>query len=131
MNVLLSIKPQYVKEIIAGRKKYEFRKSIYKTKDVKKIYIYSSSPEQRIVGMFTPAEVIEDSPANLWRKYKNSAGISKEDFFNYFDTKQLGFAIPIDSLEIFSEPINPKEIISKFTPPQSFQYINDIDRWRV
>ena len=126
MNVLLSIKPQYVKEIIAGRKKYEFRKSIYKTKNVKKIYIYSSSPEQRIVAMFTPSEVIEDSPVNLWRKYKNNAGISKDDFFNYFENKASGFAISIDFLQIFPDPINPKDIISEFTPPQSFQYIKDI-----
>ena len=27
MNVILSIKPQFVQEIIAGRKKFEFRKN--------------------------------------------------------------------------------------------------------
>ena len=30
MNVLLSIKPKYVKEIEEGAKLYEFRKSIFK-----------------------------------------------------------------------------------------------------
>jgi len=126
MNVLLSIKPQYVKEIIAGRKKYEFRKSIFKNKSVKSIYIYSSSPEKKIVARFTPTEVVEDSPENLWLKYEGNAGISRNAFFNYFENKTNGFAIAIDALHIFKNPINPKEVLEKFTPPQSFQYIGDL-----
>ena len=29
MNVILSIKPEFVQEIVAGRKKFEFRKKIF------------------------------------------------------------------------------------------------------
>ena len=35
MNVLLSIKPKYVDEILAGKKIFEFRKSIFKKKGYK------------------------------------------------------------------------------------------------
>ncbi len=44
MDVLLSVKPKYANEIIAGRKKYEVRKSIFKRENIEKMYIYSSSP---------------------------------------------------------------------------------------
>lgn len=126
MNVLLSIKPMYVKEILAGRKRYEFRKSIYKNKNIKNIYIYSSAPEQKIVAKFVPSKIVEDSPDNLWSKYKRYAGISQDEFFNYFENKSNGFAITIDSLHIFRKPINPREVIEEFIPPQSFKYIDKI-----
>ena len=126
MNVLLSIKPQYVKEILEGRKKYEFRKAIYKTQNVKNIYIYSSAPEQKIVAKFTPTKVIEDSPEKLWQKYKKTAGINQKDFFEYFAGKSSGYAIAIDSLQVFKEPINPSDVLDNFTPPQSFRYVGDL-----
>ena len=39
MNVLLSVKPKYANEIISCRKKYEFRKSIFKRENIKKMYM--------------------------------------------------------------------------------------------
>ena len=49
MNVVLSIKPEYVAEIKAGRKSFEFRKTIFRQK-VKKVYIYASSPVRKTQG---------------------------------------------------------------------------------
>lgn len=37
MKVLLSIKPEFVEEIILGNKKFEYRKSIFKRKDISSI----------------------------------------------------------------------------------------------
>jgi len=47
MNVLLSIKPKYASQIIEGNKRYEFRKSVFKNRDLDMVYIYSSSPVKR------------------------------------------------------------------------------------
>jgi len=52
MNVILSIKPEYVRKILTGEKKFEYRKRIWKDK-VKKIYIYSSRPEKKLHAIFT------------------------------------------------------------------------------
>jgi len=46
MNVLLSIRPKYVEEIIKGNKRYEFRKSIFK-KNVEEVWIYATSPTKK------------------------------------------------------------------------------------
>ena len=51
MNVLLSVKPKYANEIISGRKKYEFRKLIFKRENIEKVYIYSSSPVKKVIGI--------------------------------------------------------------------------------
>ena len=54
MNVLLSIKPKYVKGIMNGNKRYEFRRSIFRCReDIELVYIYSTSPVKKIVGVFT------------------------------------------------------------------------------
>jgi len=123
MNVILSVKPKYVKKIITREKQYEFRKSIFKDKNVKKVYIYSSAPEKEIIGSFDIGEIIEDHPNNLWRSLWNVSGVSKQDFFTYFTNKQKGFAIEIKKLNLFDNPIDPHEVISDFHPPQSFSYL--------
>ena len=37
-DVLLSVKPEYVEKILEEKKKYEFRRSIFKRNDIEKIY---------------------------------------------------------------------------------------------
>ena len=44
MDAILSIKPQFVEEIIAGRKGYEFRKKGFK-RNVNTVFVYASSPK--------------------------------------------------------------------------------------
>ena len=58
MNVLLSIRPKYVEEIIKGNKRYEFRKSIFK-KNVDEVWIYATSPTKKIVGTFVIGKIID------------------------------------------------------------------------
>ena len=43
MKVLLSIKPEFADKIFNGTKKYEFRKSIFKNKDVDTVVVYPKS----------------------------------------------------------------------------------------
>lgn len=62
MKVLLSIKPEFVKEIFNGNKKFEYRKAIFKNKDVKTIVIYATMPVGKIVGEFDIDYIIEKHP---------------------------------------------------------------------
>ena len=121
MNVLLSIKPKYASQIIEGNKKYEFRKSVFKNRDLDMVYIYSSSPVKRIVGAFSIKNILEKHPEQLWGECKDFSGIDEGDFFDYFRGKNKGFAIEIGDVEVF-DPINPKDINPDFIPPQSFCY---------
>ncbi len=122
MNLLISIKPQYVSKIISKEKKYELRKNIPK-KHFKKVFIYSTVPDKKIVGYFKCDKIIEDVPINLWNKFSKEAGISKHDFFEYFSGKEIGFAMEISKLTIFDNPINVGDI-DGFIPPQSFKYVD-------
>jgi len=122
MNVILSIKPKYVKHILDGTKKFEFRKIIFK-QNVEKIYIYSSSPVMRIVACFKIEYILAEKPSVLWDICSYNAGISYEEFNKYFSQKKVGYAIKITNLKIFEEPISPQSVIVNFKAPQSFMYI--------
>jgi type I restriction enzyme S subunit len=127
MNVLLSIKPEFAEKILSGGKRYEFRKTVFSDpEDVDTIFLYASSPVQRIVGAFTIDEVISDSPASLWRKYGHDSGISdRSRFMNYFEGAEEGYAIGVDHVHEFEHPINPAQRIDDFSPPVSFYYLQE------
>ena len=123
MKILLSIKPQFVEEIIKGRKTFEFRKAIPK-KDVQTIVVYSSSPVCRIVGEIEVEQILCHRPADLWQATKQGAGITKSYFEAYFDGRDRGYAIQIKKFRPYAQPIPLREKYPNATPPQSFCYIS-------
>ena len=123
MNLLISIKNEFVKKILAYEKLYEFRKSIFK-EDVDKIFIYSTYPVKKIVGYFEVNEIICESPQELWNSFSEVSGISKKDFFKYYANSNEGFAIKIDNLHIFEEYIDMSQY-DDFRAPQSFCYVEN------
>lgn len=123
-GVLLSIKPKYVKAILDGTKHYEFRKQIFKTETAKTVFIYSSSPQKKIVACFRVGRIIEGHPEFLWEQFWDVSGISEQEFFEYFSDRDTGYAIRIDDLERFPEPVDPHTMFEQFVAPQSFRYVN-------
>ena len=123
MDVLLSIKPKFAESIINGKKKYEFHKNAFSQKDIGRVYIYSSAPIKRIVGIFRINNIIEDGPSTLWQMLKDDAGISEREFFDYFKNRRVGFAFEIVEVEKFETPVDPKILFPNFVSPQSFCYI--------
>lgn len=120
MNIVLSIKPEYVAEIKAGRKRFEFRKTIFKEK-VEKVYIYASSPVSKVVGEFQPVDVIHGDLEEVWEKTREFAGINKEFYVEYFSGKSVAHAIVIQNLKMYDQPKN-----LPFHAPQSFRYIEQL-----
>lgn len=119
-NVILSIKPEFVAEIKAGRKCFEFRKTIFKEK-VEKVYIYASSPVSKVVGEFQPVDILVGAPVDIWEKTKSQSGITKAFYDEYFNGKPVAYAIVIQNLKIYDIP---KEL--PFHAPQSFRYIDSL-----
>jgi predicted transcriptional regulator len=124
MNILLSIKPKYAESIMNGKKRYEFRKVAFKKNYINVIYIYSTSPVKMIIGAFRVGDIIEDRPAILWERLSKFSGLNKQEFFDYFANSEKGFAIEIRNVERFNDPVDPREAIPNFVPPQSFCYVN-------
>lgn len=125
MFVLLSIEPSYASAIMNGKKRYEFRRTIFKAKDVQRIYVYSTAPVKRIIGSFEVREIVKDTPRNLWSRFSKWSGMNSKDFFGYFASRNVGFAIGVESAQVFSTPIDPWTSFKRFAPPQSFCYLNN------
>lgn len=125
MNVLLSIKPEFVNKILSHEKLYEFRKSIFK-QEVERSYIYSTYPVKKIVGYFEVTEIISRPPEELWELFSDVSGICEDEFFKYYLDVDEGFAIKIDNLIVFDRFIDMNEF-DDFRAPQSFCYVENND----
>lgn len=121
MNVILSIKPEFVEKIFSGKKKYEYRKVLFRQK-VDTVYIYASSPISKIVGEFKIEKVICDTPDAIWRQTKAQSGISRVFFELYYKGKDKGVALKIKDCKEYTESVNPTSFIPNFKVPQSFVY---------
>lgn len=122
MRVLLSIKPEYAEKIFDGSKKYEFRRTIFKCPDIKKIIVYASAPVKKVIGEFEVDNIINTDIKTLWKKTHLQSGISKDFFLSYFFDKEQGYAIKIKNVKKFKKPLGLKENFNVL-PPQSFVYI--------
>lgn len=125
MKVLLSIKPQFVKEIFNGNKKFEYRKAIFKNENIKTIVVYATMPIGKIVGEFEIDTILMAHPSDIWQKTKKHSGITEEFYDEYFSGRDMAYAIKIKSLNEYREPICPYTNNANFTAPQSFKYILD------
>ncbi|MBD2105530.1 hypothetical protein [Nodosilinea sp. FACHB-13] len=122
--VLLSIKPEFAERIFSGEKKYEFRKTLFKSSSVKKIVVYASSPVKKIIGEFEIDCILSLKVDELWLKTCQHSGISKDFYDYYFDGKCIGHAIKIKNTVRY---FKPKDLISYnlHFAPQSFIYLPD------
>lgn len=122
MKVLLSIKPEFAEKIFDGTKKFEFRRSVFKNKDVKQVIVYASSPISKVIGEFEIDHVIKDELNELWNHTKEFSGITKDFYESYFEGKEVGFAIKVKSYKKYKTNLCIEEKFGK-KAPQSFIYI--------
>lgn len=121
-TILLSIHPEYVRQILAGTKKFEFRRNVAKH-NVDRILIYSTSPEMKVVGSVSVLGVLKDTPQKLWQKTKGFSGISRDRFMEYFSQKEIAYAYQLGEVKKFNKAKNLSDYgIS--AAPQSFAYVD-------
>ncbi|HEI6963561.1 TPA: ASCH domain-containing protein [Yersinia enterocolitica] len=123
MKVLLSIKPEFVERILDGSKRFEFRKGVFKNNNVKSVVIYATMPIGMIVGEFDIADVIEDTPSIVWKKTQKYAGISKNFFDSYFDSRERAVAIQISNVRKYDTPMLLSSLGDNISAPQSYRYL--------
>lgn len=127
MKVLMSIKPEFVEEIMNGNKKFEYRKNIFKRKDVSSIIVYATKPYGKVVGEFEIEDIIMDNPKNIWEETKHVSGITKQFFYDYFEGRDKGFAIEIKEFIEYDTHLDLVNLNGNIkVAPQSFCYIEEV-----
>lgn len=122
MKVILSIKPEFAEKIFNGSKKFEFRRRLYKNKQIKTVVVYASSPISKVIGEFEIEDVIHDELNSLWQTTSEHSGISRDYYFDYFKGTEMGFAIAVKKAKLYDEPVCIKKTFG-IKPPQSFAYV--------
>jgi len=122
MRVLLSIKPEFAFKIFEGKKRFEFRKVIFKNPNVKTIVVYASSPVQRVIGEFDIDNILTSDPTEIWRLTKKYSGISEDFFYRYFADREIAHAIKIKNIKKYKQQLHLQENFN-VVPPQSFVYL--------
>ena len=124
--VLLSIKPEFVGRILEGRKYYEFRKKfpLY----AERFVFYATSPVQRIVAIAERSHLLLGDLEYLWEETSATAGISREEFEQYYRGKTHGVALGLSGIRGMRNDMSLQEIGIE-RAPQSFQYLSE-EEWR-
>lgn len=122
-RILMPINPEYVEEILAGRKKYEYRKIKAKRNNVDKMLIYSTSPIMKVVAEVDIKEILEEKPEILWEMTKNESGISRDFYNKYYKNRDVAIAYKLGKIRIYDKPKNLDDIGINYVP-QSFVYLD-------
>jgi len=122
MKVILSIKPEFANKIFNGTKKFEFRRTLFKKKEVNKIVVYASAPISKVIGEFEIEDIVHENLDTLWSKTSDHSGISFDYYFDYFQGKEAGYAIKVKNPKKYKQELC---IMQSFgiRPPQSFAYL--------
>jgi predicted transcriptional regulator len=123
MKVLLSIKPEFTLKIFDGSKKYEYRRTIFKRRDVETIVVYASNPIKQVIGEFDIGEILYKKPGQLWAQTRNHAGMTRAMFMDYFRNQVKGYAIEVKKTRKYRTSFSLSDLTLSI-PPQSFMYLH-------
>ncbi|MFH0876536.1 MAG: hypothetical protein V1859_11470 [archaeon] len=126
MAKLFSIKKKYSDRIYSKEKFVEFRRQNVNVNEGELCLIYTSAPVKKITGYFIVKEKIRTSLKKLWDLTKTVAGISYEEFNEYFKNCELGTAIVFKKIQKFSKMLGLDDLRlnGSFIPPQSYCNLN-------
>ena len=120
-RMLLSIKPEYVKKIISGKKKYEFRK--FHCRDgIVTIVIYATAPTKKVIGEVTLVNIIEGDIEYVWHETRGFGGILKRDYKKYYQKREVAIAYQLGEVTVYEKPLMLEDLGLNYVP-QSFAYI--------
>jgi predicted transcriptional regulator len=124
---ILSIKPVYANQIMAGTKKVELRKSAMGLNAGDVVLVYNSAPEQQIAFWFQIASVEACSVDEMWARHQASLGIDYQDYLAYFSVIPTAVGLHVGEVQ----PVSPialariEELVPGFVPPQGLIWLRD------
>jgi len=130
---LMSIRPQYSRAIFQGRKKYELRKlaGVPVVEEGSVIVVYSTKPEQRIIGEFRAGRVVVGSPERVWALVSGPGSGLGRDAYAYIRGGRRAMAIEVRDPRLYPRPVTLEEmrrVIPGWQPPFSFRRLSPGDR---
>jgi predicted transcriptional regulator len=129
-DALISIKPKYVDRFLNGQKAVEIRNRKVNLTNNSKLWIYTTLPKASIQTIAYVKYVDIDSPEFIWKKHRESIGISKNSFDKYVNGSNKISAIVTKDIRKLPFEITLEEIrnmVPEFQPPQFLKFMRDDD----
>lgn len=127
--LIISVKPEYARKILKGKKTIELRKCAPKRvgKD-DYILIYVTAPVKVLLGVYKIENIIKENPNTLWENFGKQTGITKQEYNDYYKENKNAFGIQLQEVKnLFKHSIkldSLKNLIPGFMPPQTYGYID-------
>lgn len=123
----MSIEPRWVRKIFTGKKRYEYRKIAPSKCPPYRVIVYSTSPQQKIVGEFEVIDSIHDTVDTLIDRTVHETTYDNEAIQQYFAGRDRGYALKIGSVTEYDQHIPLSKMRDKYDlePPQNFSYVSE------
>lgn len=132
-SVLMSIRAQYAKKVLAGQKKVEIRRQFSQKWAGHRVSIYASFPVSSLVGEALISKVVVDHPEIIWQKFHEQVGATKDEFDRYTKSLREVYAVFLEEVVPYKKRISLKDV-SKLTernlrPPQNYYILQNNTGW--
>jgi len=125
MPIVLSLKPYYAEMLFAGVKTIELRRRIATGFKGREVFVYVSSPVQKIWGGFRVHEIRSGAPDELWAHIEAKAGVERVEYDAYYSGSGVAHALHVSHVWQHDAPVAlgvVREALPEFRPPQSWRY---------
>ncbi len=126
---LISIMSFYARQIFAGTKKFEFRKSAIKEQDLgKTFYVYSAKDDKAIVGSFVVEKVHKGNLAEILKITGYDKRSDRGEIESYFSSSKDCYALQLGKVKKFEKPLTLKQMREaepKVQLPQYWAYVSE------
>lgn len=130
-NVLISLEKKHAENILSGKKHVELRRRSMDIEPDTVIWIYVKKPLGAVVGYARVVDGYSYAPSTLWNKFSKVSGLTRQEFFSYFNGVSKGFALALTEAERLPRPITLESLrkgSDGFHPPQFFMRLTSDDR---
>ena len=125
-DALISIRPNFAKAILAGKKTVEIRRRIPALEVGTRLWIYATQPLGAIVGTAIVERVIESTPTELWETCMDQIALRQCEYDEYFEgtDRALGIflskitkgnPIGIEQLRKIREGFHPPRVLLRLS----------------
>jgi predicted transcriptional regulator len=132
--LIISVKPEYAVKIVNHQKTIELRKNVPNVSNGDYVIIYATMPVKTVVGFAKVKRIIKTTPNQMWGENEARLGISKKAFEEYYANSDVSVGIEFNSITKLNVGFSLQEIkkfIPKFTPPQTYKYLSNLQALRL
>lgn len=120
---LISVHPKYVRQILDGSKKVEFRR-VWAAQPITHLVLYSTAPDMKVVAILQVKKTIETNVTGLWELAKQyGGGLTRAALREYFSNKPRGYGLIIGSVQALKTPLALSAAVPGVRAPQSYAYL--------